>query len=72
VFGIAICAVVFAARGGYTSPAAFTSGFGPAMGACAVLALLGALAGLMIPGKGRPAPVTTQQPASPQLLQTRR
>ncbi|MGH3151631.1 MAG: DHA2 family efflux MFS transporter permease subunit [Streptosporangiaceae bacterium] len=71
VFGIAICAAVFASRGGYASPAAFTSGFGPAMGACAGMALLGALAGLLIPGKGRPAPVSTQQPTSPQLQQIR-
>jgi MFS family permease len=49
VFGIAICAAVFAAHGGYASPATFTSGFGPAMGACAGLALIGAVAGLVIP-----------------------
>ena len=54
VFGIAICAAVFAARGGYASPASFASGFGPAMGACAGLALLGALAGLAIPSRTRP------------------
>jgi EmrB/QacA subfamily drug resistance transporter len=51
VFGIAITAAVFAARGGYADPAAFTSGFGPAMGACAGLAFLGAVAGLLIPAK---------------------
>jgi EmrB/QacA subfamily drug resistance transporter len=50
VFGVAICAAVFAAHGGYASPAAFAHGFGPAMGACAALALLGAAAGLAIPG----------------------
>ena len=55
VFGVAICAAVFAAHGGYASPAAFVSGFGPAMGACAGLALLGALAGLTIPRRRRPA-----------------
>jgi EmrB/QacA subfamily drug resistance transporter len=49
VFGVAICAAVFAAHGSYASPAAFTSGFGPAMGACAGLALAGALAGVAIP-----------------------
>ena len=38
VFGIAICAAVFAARGSFASPAAFISGFGPAMGACAASA----------------------------------
>ena len=71
VFGIAICAAVFAARGGYASPAAFTNGFGPAMGACAGLALLGAAAGLLIPAKRRPAPAVHTQP-SPQLHEIRR
>ena len=50
VFGVAICAAVFAARGGYTSPAAFVTGFSPAMGACAALAFAGAIAGLFVPG----------------------
>jgi MFS family permease len=51
VFGVAICAAVFAAYGSYASPAAFTSGFGPAMGACAGLALAGAVAGLLVPAR---------------------
>ena len=73
VFGIAICAAVFAARGGYASPAEFTRGFGPALGACAGLALLGAVAGLALPGKQRPAPATqTQQPRETKPLETRR
>jgi len=72
VFGIAICAVVFAARGGYASPAAFARGFGPAMGACAGLALLGSLAGLIIPAKRRAAPASTQEPTLRQPLQIRR
>jgi len=55
VFGVAICAAAFAAHGGYASPAAFISGFRPAMGACAGLALLGALAGLTIPRRRGPA-----------------
>jgi EmrB/QacA subfamily drug resistance transporter len=74
VFGIAICAAVFATRGGYASPAAFTSGFGPAMGACAGLALTGAVAGLIIPAKPRPGPKTPAprtQP-TPQPLEIRR
>jgi MFS family permease len=67
VFGVAICAAVFAARGHYASPATFVAGFGPAMAACAGLALLGAAAGLVIPGR-KPAPVSaisvqTQNPA---------
>jgi hypothetical protein len=64
--------VVFASRGGYASPAAFASGFGPAMGACAGLALLGSLAGLVIPARRRAAPDSTQQPTLPQPLQIRR
>jgi EmrB/QacA subfamily drug resistance transporter len=55
VFGIAICAAVFAAHGSYASSATFISGFGPAMGACAGLALLGATAALIIPRRRRPA-----------------
>ena len=57
VFGVAICAAVFAARGGYASPAAFTDGFGPAIGACAGLGLAGAIAGLFLPRR-RPASAT--------------
>jgi EmrB/QacA subfamily drug resistance transporter len=55
VFGVAICAAVFAAHGSYASPVTFTRGFGPAMGACAGLALAGAVAGLVIPARRRPA-----------------
>jgi EmrB/QacA subfamily drug resistance transporter len=40
-FGIAVAAAVFAASGGYGSPAAFTRGFAPATGVLAVLALAG-------------------------------
>jgi EmrB/QacA subfamily drug resistance transporter len=61
VFGVAICAAAFAAHGGYASPTAFTSGFGPAMAACAGLALCGAIAGLAIPRRRQPA---TVQPAA--------
>lgn len=56
VFGVAICAAVFAAHGSYASPATFVSGFGPGLGACAGLALAGAIAGLAIPGRRQPAP----------------
>jgi EmrB/QacA subfamily drug resistance transporter len=71
VFGIAICAAVFAARGSFASPAAFISGFGPAMGACAGLGLLGAVAGLLIPARRQPAPAVHVQP-SPQPAETGR
>jgi EmrB/QacA subfamily drug resistance transporter len=49
VFGVAIVVAVFAAAGGYASPAAFTDGFGPAIGVAAALALIGAVAGLALP-----------------------
>ncbi|HEX3961664.1 MAG TPA: MFS transporter [Trebonia sp.] len=58
VFGIAICAAVFAGHGGYASPATFVAGFGPAMIACVGLALAGVVAGLFLPrrrGRNRPA-----------------
>jgi EmrB/QacA subfamily drug resistance transporter len=72
VFGIAICAAVFAARGGYASPADFTRGFGPAMGACAGLALLGAAAALAIPRRRRPSEAEPQLPITPEMVETRR
>ena len=74
VFGVAICAAVFAADGGYASPAAFAAGFSPAMGACAGLALLGAAAGLVIPGRRQPAPATPPTPVQSDApkIETRR
>jgi EmrB/QacA subfamily drug resistance transporter len=65
VFGIAICAAVFAAHGSYASAATFVSGFGPAMGACAGLAPLGAIAGLVIPRRRKPAAAPPEQSAVP-------
>jgi EmrB/QacA subfamily drug resistance transporter len=56
VFGIAVAVAIFAGAGSYASPAAFTDGFGPAMGVAAGLALAGAIAGLALPGR-RTAPV---------------
>ena len=44
----------------YASAASFAAGFGPAMGACAGLALLGAVAGLAIPGRPKPASANAQ------------
>ncbi len=55
VFGVAIGAATFAARGGYASPAAFTAGLGPATGVCAGPALAGAVAGLGTASRGRRA-----------------
>ncbi len=53
VFGVAVGVAVFAHEGGYASPAAFTDGFAPALGAAAVLALAGALAAAGMPGRRR-------------------
>jgi hypothetical protein len=50
-FGVAILAAVFAAAGHYTSGAAFSAGFAPAIAAAAGLALAGALTGLALPGR---------------------
>jgi hypothetical protein len=71
VFGVAICAAVFAARGGYASPAAFVAGFGPAMGACAGLALVGAIVGLLVPGR-RSAPAAPAATAGHRQTETAR
>ncbi|HEY1623400.1 MAG TPA: MFS transporter [Streptosporangiaceae bacterium] len=60
VFGLAICAAVFAGHGGYGSPASFTAGFGPALGACAGLAAAAAISGLFLPGHG-PQPTGQNQ-----------
>lgn len=62
VFGIALAVAVFAAVGSYGSAAAFADGFSPAIGVSALLAGLGALAGLGVPGRRRPAEVTGPQP----------
>jgi hypothetical protein len=55
VFGIAAAVAIFAGAGGYGSAAAFTDGFAPAIALAAVLALVGAVAGLALPGRPRTA-----------------
>lgn len=62
VFGVAIAVAVFAASGSYATPTSFVSGFGPAIGVAAALSLLGAIAGLALPGR-RPALRPTGAPA---------
>jgi EmrB/QacA subfamily drug resistance transporter len=51
VFGIAVVVAVFAGAGSYASPGAFTDGFTPAILVAAGLALVGAIAGLALPGR---------------------
>jgi EmrB/QacA subfamily drug resistance transporter len=53
VFGIAITVAVFSGAGSYASPQAFVDGFGPAMGVAAAVAIVGAVAGSFLPGRGR-------------------
>jgi MFS family permease len=53
VFGVAVAVAVFAAAGSYASPSAFIDGFTPAVGVGAALALIGAVAGLALPGRRR-------------------
>jgi len=47
-FGVAITGAVFAATGGYGSPAAFVDGYGPAIGVAAGLAAAGAVAAVAL------------------------
>jgi EmrB/QacA subfamily drug resistance transporter len=66
VFGIAIAVAVFAGAGSYASPGTFTDGFAPAIGVTAALSLVGALAGLALPGR-RAVPDVGRGPATPAL-----
>jgi len=50
-FGVALAVAVFAGTGSYASAQAFSDGYGPALGACAALAVAGALAGLPAPAR---------------------
>ena len=60
VFGVAALAAVFAACGGYGSPAEFAAGVAPALAVSGSLAILGAVAGLALP----PARAATAHPAA--------
>ncbi|GAB3885249.1 DHA2 family efflux MFS transporter permease subunit [Kibdelosporangium lantanae] len=51
VFGIAIVTAVFEGSGDFGSPQAFSDGFAHALGVAAVMALIGAVAGLGMPGR---------------------
>jgi EmrB/QacA subfamily drug resistance transporter len=58
-FGIAIVAAVFAGVGSYSSAQAFSKGFAWAMGVSATFALVGAIIGLLLPGRSVIASVQT-------------
>jgi EmrB/QacA subfamily drug resistance transporter len=62
-FGVAVAVALFAATGSYASAPAFTDGFGPAIGACAALALLGLMAALLLPRRFGARDATTPQVA---------
>jgi MFS family permease len=64
VFGIAVLVAVFAGAGSYASADTFSDGFAPAIGVAAVLSLLGAVAGLGVPGRRRPH-AATKRPTQP-------
>jgi hypothetical protein len=51
VFGIALLVAVFAGTGSLSSPQTFNAGFATAISVSAVLSLLGAVAGLGLPGR---------------------
>jgi EmrB/QacA subfamily drug resistance transporter len=55
VFGVAILSAVFAAHGGYGSPAAFVDGFRPAIRVAAFVPVIGLVAALLAPGGTPPA-----------------
>jgi MFS family permease len=52
-FGVAIVTAVFAAHGHLGSPAAFTSGFRPALAVAAVLSLIGVATAMLVRGRHR-------------------
>jgi EmrB/QacA subfamily drug resistance transporter len=62
-FGVAILAAVFAGVGSFHSAQAFSNGFSPAMGVSAALSLVGAIAGMLLPGRHTRAVVRTRAKA---------
>ena len=64
MFGIAILVAVFAGAGSYASAEAFSDGFASALAVSAALSLLGAIAGLGLPGR----PKATGAARRPQLV----
>ncbi|OLE27275.1 MAG: MFS transporter [Catenulispora sp. 13_1_20CM_3_70_7] len=70
VFGVAILGAVFAAHGGYSTPATFVHGFRPAMWVAAAVPLGGALAAAFAPGKARGTAAGIGRPAPELVAQT--
>src|SRR5579875_3327307 len=69
-FGVAILAAVFATRGNLGSAQTFSNGFAPAMEISALLSLLGAIVGLVIPGRRKVAARQTSAGKSEPVQQT--
>jgi EmrB/QacA subfamily drug resistance transporter len=67
VFGIAVAVAVFAGAGSYVSAQAFVDGFGPAVTVAAGLALIGAIAGSLLPGHGQEAELVSASATVPAL-----
>ena len=64
-FGVAILGAAFAAAGSYATPAAFSRGFTAAFYVAAGLALVGAVAGTILPRlRDRTSPAAAQEPAA--------
>ncbi|MCD0482017.1 DHA2 family efflux MFS transporter permease subunit [Streptacidiphilus sp. ASG 303] len=64
--GVAVLSAVFSARGGYTSPQAFTDGLVPALWTGSGAIALAAVAALLVPGRRRTAPAPAEAAAVPQ------
>lgn len=64
VFGIAITVAVFAATGGHSTARAFADGFTPAILVGAGIALVGAFAGLALPGRKPASPTPAPVPSA--------
>jgi hypothetical protein len=69
VFGIAILVAVFAGAGSYASAETFSDGFAPAIAVSAALSLVGAIAGLGLPGR-RQATGAPRRPQPVSALET--
>ncbi|HYH89987.1 MAG TPA: MFS transporter [Solirubrobacteraceae bacterium] len=67
VFGIAILVAVFAGAGSYASAEAFSDGFARAIAVSAALSLVGAIAGLGLPGRPRATGAARQPQPVPAL-----
>jgi EmrB/QacA subfamily drug resistance transporter len=66
VFGIAVAVAAFASFGGYASPADFADGFTAAATVAAGLAVIGAIAGAIVPGHSRSVTVSPRPVAVPE------